>query len=82
MSKFLRAAAWSLFGAVLMLVAITGAGLWLHREATLPGPLAEPRTVLVPRQSSIAAIAALLAKEGAIRNPMAFEALVLSLIHI
>jgi len=76
MSKFLRAAAWSLFGAVLMLVAITGAGLWLHREATLPGPLAEPRTVLVPRQSSIAAIAALLAKEGAIRNPMAFEALV------
>ena len=51
MSRFLRAAAWSLFGAVLMLVGITGAGFWLYREAALPGPLAEPRTVLVPRHT-------------------------------
>ena len=58
-----------------MLVAITGAGFWLYREAAVPGPLAEPRTVLVPRQPSIAAIAALLAKEGVIRNPTAFELL-------
>ena len=76
MSRFLCAAAWSLFGAVLMLAAITGAGFWLYREAALPGPLAQPSTVLVPRQSSIAAIAALLAREGVIRNPTAFEALV------
>ena len=76
MSRFLRAAAWSLFGAVLMLVAITGAGFWLYREAAIPGPLAGTRTVLVPRNSSIAAIAALLAKEGVIRNPTAFEAVV------
>src|SRR6185437_5822929 len=76
MSRFLRAAAWSLFGAVLMLAAITGAGLWLYREAALPGPLTEPRTLLVPRHSSIPAVAALLAKEGVIRNPTAFEALV------
>src|SRR5215212_2585660 len=76
MSRFLRAAAWSLFGAVLMLAAITGAGFWLYREAALPGPLAEPRTVLVPRHTSIAGIAALLGKEGVIRSPLAFEALV------
>jgi UPF0755 protein len=76
MSGFLRAAAWSLFGAVLTLVVITGAGFWLYREATIPGSLAEPRTVLVPRHSSNAAIAALLAKEGVIRNPTAFEAMV------
>ena len=55
MSRFLRAAAWSLFGAVLMLVAITGAGFWLYREAAVPGPLTEPRTVLVPRHASTAA---------------------------
>lgn len=76
MSRFLRAAAWSLFGAVLMLVALTGAGFWLYHEAVVPGPLAGPRTVFVPRNSSIAAIAALLAKEGVIRNPTAFEAVV------
>src|SRR3954470_15299029 len=76
MSGFLRAAAWSLFGAVLMLAGITGAGFWLYREAAIPGPLAEPRTVLVPRHSSIAGIATLLAKQGVIRSPAAFEALV------
>ncbi len=74
MSRFLRAAAWSLFGAVLMLAAIAGAGFWLYREAALPGPLAEPRTVLVPRHTGIAAIAALLAKEGVIRNPIGLRA--------
>src|SRR3954466_7468047 len=76
MSRFLRAAAWSLFGAVLMLAAITGAGFGFYREAAIPGPLAEPRTVLVPRHASIAAVAALLAKDGVIRNPTAFEALI------
>src|SRR4051794_2676117 len=76
MSRFLRAVAWSLFGAVLMLVAITGAGFWLYLEAAVPGPLTEPHTVLVPRHASTAAVAALLAKEGVIRNPTAFEALV------
>src|SRR4051812_32808791 len=75
MSRFLRAAAWSLFGAVLTLVGVAGAGFWLYCEAALPGSLAEPRTVLVPQHSSIAGIATLLAKEGAIRNPLAFEAM-------
>ena len=57
-----------------MLVGLAGAGFWLYREATIPGPLAEPRIVLVPQRSGIAGIAALLAKEGVIRSPIAFEA--------
>jgi UPF0755 protein len=76
MSRFLRAAAWSLFGAVLTLAGVAGAGFWLYRGAAIPGPLTEPRTVLVPQRTSIAGIAALLAKEGVIRNPIAFEAVV------
>jgi UPF0755 protein len=74
MSRFLHAAAWSLFGAVLTLVGLAGAGFWLYREAAIPGPLTGPRTVLVPHHTSIAGIAALLAREGVIRNPIAFEA--------
>ncbi|HEX2151400.1 MAG TPA: endolytic transglycosylase MltG [Stellaceae bacterium] len=74
MTRFLRAVAWSLFGAVLTLVGLAGAGFWLYREAAVPGPLIEPRTILVPQRTSIAGIAALLAKEGVIRNPIAFEA--------
>jgi UPF0755 protein len=75
MSRFLRAAAWSLFGCALTLAALSAAGFWLYREAGLPGPLAESRIVLIPPRTSIAGIAALLAKEGVIRNPLAFEAL-------
>jgi UPF0755 protein len=74
MSRFLHAAAWSLLGAVLTLAGLAGAGFWLFREATIPGPLASPHIVLVPQRTSIAGIAALLAKEGVIRSPMAFEA--------
>ncbi len=74
MSRFLRAAVWSLFGAVLTFAGLAGAGYWLYREAASPGPLTGPHTVLVPQRTSIAGIAALLAKEGVIRDPIAFEA--------
>jgi hypothetical protein len=66
MSRFLHAAAWSLFGAVLMLVGVAGAGYWLYREATVPGPLTRPHIVLVPQRTSMAGIAALLVNEGVI----------------
>ncbi len=75
MSRLLRAAAWSLFGAALTLVAVAIAGFWLYRESAVPGPLTEPRTVLVPQGTSVSGIAALLAKEGVIRNPIAFQAM-------
>jgi UPF0755 protein len=74
MSRFLHAVAWSLFGAVLTLAGLAGAGFWLYREAAIPGSLTEPRTVLVPQHTSIAGIAALLVTKGVIRNPIAFEA--------
>jgi peptidoglycan lytic transglycosylase G len=75
MSRFLRAIAWSLFGAALTLVVVAVIGLWFYRESVVPGPLTEPRTVLVPQGTSVAGIAALLVKEGVIRNPIAFEAM-------
>jgi UPF0755 protein len=75
MSRLLRAAAWSLFGAVLVVAGGVAAGFWLYREAALPGPLTEPATFLVPQRTSIAGIAALLTKEGVIRAPLAFEAM-------
>jgi UPF0755 protein len=75
MSRFLRAAAWSLFGAILALAGVAGVVLWLFREISVPGPLTEPRIVLVPQGTSIAATAALLTKEGVIRSPIAFEAI-------
>lgn len=74
MSRFLRTTAWSLFGAVLVGAALTAVGFWLYREAALSGPLTEPVTFVIPQRTSIAGIAALLAREGVIREPLAFEA--------
>ena len=76
MARFLRAVAWSLCGVGLILVVVAVAGSWVYNESTAPGPLTEPRTVLVPQGSSVAGIAAMLAKEGVIRNPIAFQAMV------
>ena len=60
-----------------MLAAITGAGFWLYREAAASRTARRAAHRSSCRaQSSIAAIAELLAKEGVIRNPTAFEALV------
>jgi UPF0755 protein len=75
-SRCIRVAAWGLFGVALTLAAVAVAGFWLYRESAVPGPLAEARTVLVPQGTSVAGIAALLAKEGVIRHPIAFEAMV------
>jgi UPF0755 protein len=75
MSRLFRAAAWLLFGAVVTLVGLAGTGFWLYHEAAVPGPLTEPRIALVPQRTGIAGIAALLAKKGVIRSPIAFEAL-------
>lgn len=74
MSRFLRATAWSLVGAALVGVVLTAIGFWLYREAALPGPLTEPVISIIPQRTSVAGIAALLAREGVIREPLAFEA--------
>jgi UPF0755 protein len=57
------------------LAAAAVVGFWLYRESAVRGPLTESRTVLVPQGTSVAGIAALLEKEGVIRNPIAFEAM-------
>jgi UPF0755 protein len=75
MMRFLRLLAWSLITAALVVAAFGGAGHWLYREAEAPGPLAAARTLVVPPHTGVAGIAALLAEEGVIRHPLAFEAM-------
>jgi UPF0755 protein len=59
--------------AVLVLGAAAAAGWWGYRQFTAPGPLTADRTVVVPRGSSIATIAGLLADEGVIENRLVFR---------
>lgn len=75
MIRFLRLLAWSLIAAGIVIAAFGAAGYFLYREAEKPGPLAEPRTVIVPGHTSIAQISELLAQQGIIRYPLAFELL-------
>ena len=38
-----------------------------------PGPLAEPRTIVIPPSTGLSALAAMLASEGVVRHPASFE---------
>jgi UPF0755 protein len=71
--RFLRLLAWSFITAALVIAALGGALYWLYRDAEAPGPLAAAHTVVVPAHSGVSAIAWLLAEEGVIRHPLAFE---------
>ena len=73
MMRFLRLLAWSFITAALVIAGGRRRGYWLYREAEAPGPLAEARTLVVPPHTGISGIAALLAEEGVIRHPLAFE---------
>ena len=73
--RFLRLLAGCFMTTALIIVALGGAGYWLYRDAQIPGPLAEPRTLVVPAHTGIAGIAELLAAEGVIRHRFAFEAI-------
>jgi UPF0755 protein len=72
--RLLRLLAWSFITAAIVIAALGGAGVWLYRDAQVPGPLAEARTLVVPAHSGVAAIAELLAQQGVIRHRLAFEA--------
>jgi len=74
MKSFFRFLAWSILTALIVVGAIGGAGYWVYREAEQPGPLADPRAVVVPAHTGVAAIGQLLADNGVIRYPLMFEA--------
>src|SRR5579863_7296361 len=72
--RLLRLLAWSFITAAIVIAALGAAGVWLYRDAQVPGPLAEARTLVVPAHSGVDAIAELLAAQGVIRHKLAFEA--------
>jgi UPF0755 protein len=74
MMRFLRLLAWSFITAAVVISGLGGAAYWLYHEAEAPGPLAAPRTLVVPPRTGISGIADLLAQEGVVRHPLAFEA--------
>src|SRR6266576_2618335 len=63
MMAFFRFLAWSLITAGVVVAVLGGAGYWLYREAEGPGPLAEPRILVVPPHTGIAGIGDLLADQ-------------------
>jgi UPF0755 protein len=73
MRGFFRLLGWALLTVCLLLAAVGGAAYWLYRDVTQPGPLAEAQTVVIPRHSGVAEVAALLAQHGVIRHPRSFE---------
>ena len=46
---------------------------FVERQATAPGPLAQDKVVLIPRNTGTTEIAALLKREGVIEQPLLFE---------
>jgi UPF0755 protein len=58
---------------VLALTGLVGVAL-LEREVTRPGPLPADKAIVIPRNSGVTEIAALLRREGVIDRPVLFEA--------
>jgi UPF0755 protein len=73
MIAFFRFVAWSAITAGIVVAVLGAAGYWLYREAEGPGPLTEPRTLVVPPRSGIAAVGDLLADSGVIRHGLVFR---------
>ncbi len=73
MRGFLRLCAWALLTVIVILGAAGGAGYWLYRDLSQPGPLAEPRTVVIPPHTGIDAMSELLQQQGVVRHALSFE---------
>jgi UPF0755 protein len=73
MGGFFRLFAWATATVSLVLLVLGGAGYWLYRDVTAPGPLTEPRTLVIPAGTSLSDIASLLAAQGIIRHRRSFE---------
>lgn len=74
MLRLLRLLAWAVVAATALVAAFGGAGYWLYDEAQAPGPLAEPRTLVIPPHTGVSGIASMLADNGVVRHPLMFEA--------
>jgi UPF0755 protein len=73
MHGFFRLLAWAAVAVSLVLLVLGGAGYWLYRDVAAPGPLTEPRTIVIPPHTGLSDIASLLADQGIIRHPRSFE---------
>src|SRR5437667_8127130 len=73
MRGFFRLLAWAALTVLLVLEALGGAGYWLYRDVTDPGPLAQPRTVVIPPHIGLGDIASLLEEEGVVRHRRSFQ---------
>jgi UPF0755 protein len=73
MHGFIRLLAWAAVTVSLVLLILGGAGYWLYRDVAAPGPLTEPRTIVIPPRTSLSDVASLLAEQGIIRHRRSFE---------
>jgi UPF0755 protein len=73
MRGFIRLLAWAAVTVSLVFLVLGGAGYWLYRDVAAPGPLTEPRTIVIPPRTRLSDIASLLAGQGIIRHPRSFE---------
>jgi UPF0755 protein len=73
MRGFFRLLAWAAVTVSLFLLFLGGAGYWLYRDVAAPGPLPEPRTVVIPPHTGLSDLASLLAEQGIIRHRRSFE---------
>jgi UPF0755 protein len=73
MRGFIRLLAWAAVTVSLVLLVLGGAGYWLYRDVAAPGPLTEPRTIVILPRTSLSDIASLLAEQGIIRHRRSFE---------
>ena len=73
MRGFIRLLAWAAVTVSLGFLVLGGAGYWLYRDVAAPGPLTEPRTIVIPPRTGVSDIASLLAGQGIIRHPRSFE---------
>jgi UPF0755 protein len=73
MAGHLRLLGWAILAVAAMLAVIGGIGYWAYDDLIRPGPLAEPRMIVIPPSTGLSAVAAMLANEGVIRHPASFE---------
>ena len=73
MRGFFRLLAWAALTVSLVLLVLGAAGYRLYRDVAAPGPLTEPRTIVIPPHTGLSDIASLLAEHGIIRHRRSFE---------